>query len=556
MAEGFQQIEYWRPRPPLSGWLVALGSLGIGILPFAFSFFTLVQQSESPFTEILTASPQLWSSLAFTIKQASISAVLVGVFAPIFGIGLFFLPNAVHKISVIIRTLVFCLPSIVIATGIILAWGNNGLATRFSNSLGVPLGMSDLVYSPYAVVIANVMMNLPFAALMIFRGIGTIPLEQINASMQMGLGPLQNWTKIIWPAIRTIIVYFTGMTFILCMGSFGALSILSSSPASQTLEMGIYQAIYFDADWNSAATFALMHTACAGIAAIAFLLPQYAWATTHIIPTSSSAIEIQYVRKLFTKSATLRTALTGLSLALDLFILIPIFAIFIDAFTGILSRNTESTMQPALLSGLKTSLGYAIPTAFAATFSAWGVARSFCHYRRFNKKKTSVLLLLSTLSMTIVPSMSAAFGFLVIRSFFPDFITGKFTIICSHSIMVLPLLVNIFLPKYSAMVMPFNSLREIQGINNLKWIKDVEWRIIGQTIAIMIAVSIALSLNETAIVSLLGDPISPALTTTMIRLMGHYRFGDSAVASCFLIIVTSCAVALSNTIRSNRNGSN
>ena len=84
------------------------------------------------------------------------------------------------------------------------------------------------------------------------------------------------------------------------------------------------------------------------------------------------------------------------------------------------------------------------------------------------------------------------------------------------------------------MVMPFNSLREIQGINNLKWIKDVEWRIIGQTIAIMIAVSIALSLNETAIVSLLGDPISPALTTTMIRLMGHYRFGDSAVASCFL----------------------
>ena len=84
------------------------------------------------------------------------------------------------------------------------------------------------------------------------------------------------------------------------------------------------------------------------------------------------------------------------------------------------------------------------------------------------------------------------------------------------------------------------------GIPDLRWAAVIEWRVIGKTLAIALAIALALSMNETAIVSMLGDPASPALTTTMIQLMGHYRFGDSAIASCALIIVTTIPIWLTS----------
>jgi thiamine transport system permease protein len=382
---------------------------------------------------------------------------------------------------------------------------------------------------------------------MVFRGFAEIPAAQVESSALLGLSALSKWRYVAWPAIMPTILYFAGMTFLLSLGSFGSLSILGGGPSSQTLEMAIFQTIFYDENWRGAAIFATTHTLLAGAASALFVIPQYRWLNAylsdHVKENTSETRLLQFIRIPFWAKACSLFA----SMALDLLIAIPVIAIFSDAAAWSFSTGaTADLAAPLLLKSAQTSITYAIPAAIISTVCAFLVARAFCRYKDSHHPTLATAILSTSLASAIVPAMAAAFGILVIRSAFDTIQLGTYAIIGLHSTLILPFLISVILPRYGRAVSPFEQTRILNGVPGLKWAATVEWRIVGKTLAIALAIALALSMNETAIVSMLGDPTSPALTTAMIQLMGHYHFGDAAVVSCVLTIATAIPIWLTS----------
>jgi thiamine transport system permease protein len=540
-----RKMRPWRHPHPKISWAMAALAVLTGLLPFLSGMIVVAFKTALSSLDAASYGSAITSAALYTIKQASLSTLVVAAGAPVFATGLVFAKPWVLRFSTLIRTLIFCLPSLVVATGMILAWGNNGVATRFLESIGIFAPFSRIVYSPYALVFANSLMNLPFASLMIFRALTEIPAEQIDSATLLGLRPLTAYRRVFWPAIQPVLVYFCGITFLLSLGSFGALSILGGGPASQTLEMGIYQSIYVDSDWTAGAFFAAAHTAIAGLVAIIFIVPQYRWLNAFLSQQPSSKPNLNKLARLIADLPVARWLMLAATFGLDFCVLIPILAVLQNTFHFLVTGTALDWSElRTLLESLKVSLGYAVPAATISTTTAWLICRSFCRYKQFQRPKFAITMLLGALSAGVVPVMAAAFGLLVLRSLLPEGIMGSPAIVALHATMMLPFLVNIILPIYSRKIMPFESSRILMGLSDFRWLTQLEWPTVYKTLASAFAVALSLSLNETAIVSMLGDPAQPALTTTMIRLMGHYRFGESAIGSCILIFVSLITISL------------
>jgi ABC-type Fe3+ transport system permease subunit len=98
------------------------------------------------------------------------------------------------------------------------------------------------------------------------------------------------------------------------------------------------------------------------------------------------------------------------------------------------------------------------------------------------------------------------------------------------------------LPAYESRFSGTNQSRLILGLTEWTFIKKVEWKTLRTPLAMVFSISAALCLNETSLVTMLSDPSTPALTTTMMRLMNQYRFNESAVIACTLMFATMVIV--------------
>lgn len=553
MAADLQPLKYWQPKSPKFGPLICAVAACIGGLPFLSAIFTMVTNGDHALLPVGALMTELQRAAVFTLGQAFISALLVGALSPLFALGIvFYSPNG-RRWSELVRTLVFCLPSVVVATGLVLTLGRRGLVTQLFEVLGLPVGISDLIYSPGAVIIANVLMNLPFASFILFRAILAIPDDQITTALYLGLPVGQRWSKIVWPAIRVPWMYFMGMTFLFSMSNFGAISILGGGPSAQTLEMGIYQSIYFNADWNAAAAFAVAHTTMACIFALAIFAFQYRWSDFGFLSAKPVTRSARLTHKLFPQAKSVCMVLTMLAVTLDFFVLVPLLATLWDALKSSFSPAREGQLvSPDLISGFTESLKISFPVAAIVTIFSWSLVRALAFFRWRNQNVRSGFMMTGILMATIIPSMASAFGVIVIRSTTEDGIPAAIWIIGLQAVMAIPIVVNILWTNYSQRVSPFLPQKYVLGLSPLPWICRIEWPILTYSLFTVIAVAFALSMNETAIVSMLGDPLKPVLTTTMIRLMGSYHFNDSAIGSGLLIIVTAAAVFLASGRRGDR----
>jgi len=544
-------MKYWHPPHLRLPWIVALLALLSSVLPFVIAVYILAAGVTSDQIWLLLRDEQLIASVSYTLKQAGLSAFLIIMLSPVFALALAAVPQKMARFSFLLRSLIFCLPSVVVANGLVLGWGKNGFATEILRDLGLSSAMTSLLYSPYAVVLANTLMNLPFASILLYRRLLEIPASQIQSMRSLGLKATGAFIVVFWPAIRPSLFYFGGVTFLMSMGSFGALSILGGGPQSRTLEIGIYQAIFYEGNWGQAAMFAVIHTLFCGLLAFVLASRQYRW-LAELSSSSLATIDIESAKnQLRPKNSLFKFSLTVLSLMLDIFISIPILAIGFQAIHTIFVAHTFSADSLSTLAeSLLTSLWYATPAAFLAIGAAWSITRAFCRYKTFNQQFSSRLILVASLTAAVVPPMATAFGMLALRSTLVANYLGTPAIILCLYALALPFLIPIILPTYSARLSPSEHTRILSGIGDKEFILMVEWPSLRFNILVGFGLSLSLGLNEASIVSMLGDPLHPAMTTSMIRMMGNYRFSDSSVASCLLILVTLMVVVKSSKIGS------
>ena len=536
MDQGVYKVAYWRAKTPKGGLAFAILLACISVLPLVLALAVLFSKTDFYSLGFRLSDPIVYASLSFTIYQAAYSALIVVLFAPCLALALFSMPKWSIKGSILMRIASFCLPSIVVASGLVIAWGNNGAFTKLFREIGVELPFARILYSPHAIIWANSLMSLPFCSVVLFGRLRNLPEEQLRSAEILGLPPTRLIKAVFWPVMRPVLFYFGGLCFLLSMGSFGALSILGSGPYAQTLEMAIYHAIYYSADWEQGGVLTLIHTALCGTFALLTV-----WALNRApqlkAPPKEALTGYMRIQSLLFKGRWFMRLGVCLTILFDIFVMSPAFALAMQAFDHIVSGNLTSQSE-IVISAIKTSLGFSMPAATVIIVAAWLMSRSYYRALDQDDLKTASFLKFATFIGSMIPPMALGFGFLVLQSGGQLGALRQLVIVSALTSAILPFALSFFMPVYSSRLSTSNKGRLILGISESIFFRKIEWPSIRLSAMISFAFSFALCLNETSVVTILGDATSPALTTTMIRLMNQYRFGDSSIIASLLIIMT------------------
>ncbi|WP_210530121.1 thiamine/thiamine pyrophosphate ABC transporter permease ThiP [Rubellimicrobium arenae] len=202
-----------------------------------------------------------WAALRFTLVQAALSAGLsVGLGVPVArALARRRFPGRSALVTLLGAP--FVLPVIVAVLGLLALFGRSGLVNE---ALGLIGGPRMSVYGLHGVVLAHVFLNLPLATRLILQGWLDIPAERFRLAATLG-API--WPLLEWPMLRRILPGAFAAIFALCLTSFSVALILGGGPRATTVELAIYQAIRFEADFAGAAQLALLQYAICGVAA-------------------------------------------------------------------------------------------------------------------------------------------------------------------------------------------------------------------------------------------------------------------------------------------------
>ena len=422
-----------------------------------------------------------------------------------------------------------------------MAWGNNGLITRALRGYAGDVSISLLLYSDYAVVIANVLMTAPFCSVILFKRLLDIPDQQLLSARLINLRFHQVLRVILLPAMRPTLLYYGGLSFLMSMGSFGALSILGTGPRSRTIELSIYQAVYYEGNWQLAGLLSVIHTLlCSFFTIIVLRSLSRSQRLNQPTPVGSDQRLTQLKKCLFDPRLGKLLA-TTVTVLVDVLVMTPIIAIFWQAYSTVAkSPNIEGIS--IIFSAMKETMRFTIPSAVLITVAAWFITRGYFRLRAMGSQKQAVALQLVALSGSIIPPMALAFGFLVLQSTL-DISEARYVfLVLALTASILPFALSVCIPVYGARILPLNHSRLILGLSDITFFRRVEWLVMKNTLGLSFALALAVCLNETSIVTMLGDATKPALTTTMTRLMNQYRFGESALVACLLITITILTV--------------
>ena len=154
-------------------------------------------------------------------------------------------------------TLPLVLPPTVLGYYLLVGFGNTG----FLGSWFYELTGNSIVFSFFGILIASLIVNIPFAFIPIQRAFEAIPIELRDAAATCGLNPLKRLWKIELPLAWKGICSATVMTIAHTIGEFGVVLMVGGNIPGQTrtLSIAIYDRVQaLDMDSAGVMSFCLL----------------------------------------------------------------------------------------------------------------------------------------------------------------------------------------------------------------------------------------------------------------------------------------------------------
>ena len=203
------------------------------------SFFVDQRLTLENFTELISSYYHRYVIL-FTIKQAFISLIFTLILglpaAYIFTRYSFPGKNIIRPLFLI----PFVLPSILVALGFILLYGQNGYLNRF---LGTFNSNIRILYRLEAIILAHSFYNFPIVLKFVSDAWQRINKNYLAAAQTLGANKLTLFFRITLPSLLPSIINASVLVFIYCFMSFGIVLVLGSVRYT-TVEVNIYMLIY------------------------------------------------------------------------------------------------------------------------------------------------------------------------------------------------------------------------------------------------------------------------------------------------------------------------
>lgn len=502
------------------GILLGLLFLSISLILPAASLISEIDDVLSVFTSLIG---ETWviSGLQFSIIQAGLSALFSITFAlPI----AFILANRSgwrKKLAYNTSMIFFSTPSIVVGFGFVLCYGLSGYLNQFIK------GEETFLYTKTAVVVAHILVNLPFGVRFLVDSIESIPGEQFKAMEILPLSRQKKLWLLVIPEIKKPMFTLFMMIFIFCLTSFGIVMTLGGGPHNSTLEVLIYQKLRYDGE--------LAEAAALGVLQVLILFPLITF-SFFLFRTSVPLISTRVTSGKFEQRNPF-SIFENLSFSLYmLFLTLPFIAIFLDAVFN-LKSGIQDLISWATFDAILNSCMIGLISSMLATTIAWLFVRDIS--KGFTKSfSLPVFSGLIWFMQCFSPALVALAWFSLMAHSPFDFKGYNFlALIFIHSLLSFPIIARLLMPVALEFEHKFGRLIESLKISKVDLFLKIELKENRAHLLSAFLVGFGLSVSEfTAVLMLSGGDFN-TITTFLFQLMGAYKYGAAALLTVFLLFL-------------------
>ncbi|OOF82906.1 thiamine/thiamine pyrophosphate ABC transporter permease ThiP [Rodentibacter ratti] len=461
----------------------------------------------------------------FSFGQAFLSALLSVLIGALFGRALFYQSFLGKHLIQRLLSLTFVLPALLAIFGLLGIYGTTGWLSQLMQWLGIH--WKPTIYGLNGILIAHLFFNIPLAARVTLQALQAIPVEQHQLAAQLNIKSWQFFRLIEIPYLKNSILPTFVLIFMLCFTSFTIVLSLGGGPQNSTLEVAIYQAIFFEFDFPKAALFALIQFVFCfvlfGLSQIFAKPPETTLSQRYIwrMPPSS-AVKILNIFMLF---------------SVCLFLFMPLVNIVVE---GLTAREWFSFWQdPQLWKALIYSISMApISGGLAIVFSFLLLLLSrqlqWLHFPVF-----ATLIQTGGMMILAIPTLILAVGlFLLLQEI--DFTNMHlfFIVVLCNALAAMPFVIRILNPPMMQAMQYYEKLCLSLNLTGWQRFKLIEYPLLKAPLKYTFALATTLSLGDFTAIALFGSPDFTSLPHLLYQQIGQYRNQEAAITA--LILLSLC----------------
>jgi thiamine transport system permease protein len=512
----------------LPGGFVSFFLLGFAFILFFILFFS---QDDASVTEL---DARVFSLLKFTLYQAFLSTVL----SVLVGISLAW--SLAHQSTFKGRSLLVALfssslvlPTLIVVFGIIAVLGRNGWVNQLSIYL-FDHSFGSYLYGLGGILVAHVYLNASFASRSLLHVFESIPKEKYKLAKSLNFTTLERFFYVEWPALRTTLLSIASTIFLLCFTSFAIVLVLGGSPAYNTLEVAIYEAVKLDFDIAMALKLALIQL---GVTSLLVLFSSNFRTNIGNIKTTALIIpwsEPKHIKRF-------QILIIGL---FALFFMLPLIAIVVDGIGADFSRIVT---EPLFIKSFFTSISLATISSILTVFFAIVLSdtkRNFTlKYRLSDNRFSKLLNMIVSFSGNLylaIPSLIMGLGFFLLSQKYeaPLVVWSTIALLTANILMSLPFALSVLAPAMQKTAKRYDKLVFSLNLSTVqRWIY-CEYPYLKSSLGYVFALSFCFSLGDLGIIALFGSDDFLTLPWYLYQLMGAYRTSDAAGVALILLAIT------------------
>lgn len=417
------------------------------------------------------------------------------------------------------------LPAIVTVFAIVAVFGRSGWLGDVGRLLGIDYG--SWVFGLQGVVLAHVFLNAPLAARVYLAALAAISPDSWRLAAQLGMPPRAIFRFIDLPVILRESAGIAALIFLACYTSFAIVLALGGGPDVSTLEVAIYEAIRFEADFRRAAFLAVIQIGV-GLVLLAPLFFLFSRRAPEAMPTGLSTIRPDV--------GAVSTKITDRSVLIvsGAFVIVPLAAILVAGLSAM-----SSLFEPVVGKALVTSLAIGIPAGLLSVGLAFALATLGRQLRMESNRRgaASSIGLVALLVLVISPITLSAGLFVVLRQFVNPFAIAIPLIIIVNALMALPFTYRQIEPPLLLAKERYGRVADSLGIMGFPRLRLMDWPLLKAPLIVALTMAVALSFGDLGVAAFFGTGDLITLPVLLFERLGAYRTAEAASLSLLLALL-------------------
>ena len=464
----------------------------------------------------------------FTLLQAALSTALSLALGAALALALARRRHfAGRGLLMAVLNLAIVLPAVVAIFGIVAVFGRSGLAGQLLRLAGLDGG--NWLYGLPGILIGHVFFNAPLAARVFLTALEAVPPEHWRLASHLGMTPATVFRLVDLPVLRREAPALAALVFLLCFTSFALVLALGGGPGAATLEVAIFEALRFEADFARAGALALVQL----VVCLALLVPVFRMERRmpDFAPLGWRAPRPD------TTGIGLKLIDCGALAIAAIVVAMPVGAVVV---AGVPTLGTLA--RPSTLTAAVTSAAIALPAGLLAVVLALAIATLSRRLRRTlagrHRPRLAMLTDLTGIAILLMPPFTLAAGlFVVVRRFADPFSLGMPMIVVINGLMALPFCLRVLEPPLLVAEERHGRLAASLGISGLARLRLVEGPLIARPLALAFATAVVLSLGDLGVVTFFGAGGITTLPLLIYQRLGAYRMDEAASAALLLMAI-------------------